>query len=164
MNVKNIMMLLLLALLSCDSVFTAPDEIYLFRHSEKSSGENPSLTEQGEKRAQSLISLLEKYNKVQLFSSNYKRTLQTIAPLEKYFKTKTEVYNASDLIALQNTLLDLDGVVIVIGHSNTTPKLAELLSGDNVEPMHETDFTRYFLLNKNNETHKYDVSDLTMNF
>ncbi|MBH0056387.1 histidine phosphatase family protein [Pseudoalteromonas sp. SWXJZ94C] len=169
MNVKNkitTLFLVFFTLFSCKFAFASPDEIYLFRHSEKQSGKNPSLTEQGKIRANNLVLLFKKYKNVHVFSSNYNRTLQTAQPLAKHFNTSVNIYNASELTALKSKLFTLDGVVVVIGHSNTTPVFAELLSSEKVSLMAETDFTRYFLLKSNldKSSNQYSVSELTMDF
>ncbi|KAA1154632.1 histidine phosphatase family protein [Pseudoalteromonas sp. FUC4] len=151
---------------NCSLVFAAPDEVYLFRHSEKLTGKNPALSEKGKARANNLVTLFKEYQNIHLFSSNYKRTLQTAAPLQAHFNTKINVYNAGELSDLKNELLKLKGVVVVIGHSNTTPQLAELLSNEKVPAMSETQFTQYFILHNkptNNGT-DYDVTHHTMSF
>jgi broad specificity phosphatase PhoE len=103
---------------------------------------------------------------VAVFSSDYNRTLETAAPVSKHFNTHINVYDASDLMAFKSKLLSLEGTVIVVGHSNTTPALAELLSNKKVTPMTEVDFRRYFLLDKSlgNKTDGYNVNELTMRF
>lgn len=62
--------------------------------------------------------------------------------------------------------MSLNGVVAVIGHSNTTPELATLLSSEKIEPMSEMQFSRYFLLSKkkHHAEIKYLLKDLEMNF
>ena len=137
-----------LVLLVCHPAFSAPEQLYLFRHSEKQTGSNPYLTEQGQARAEYLVSLVNIYPHITLYSSNYNRTLSTAAPLAAYFNIKTITYNAADLTALKNQLLAQDGVVVVIGHSNTTPQLASLLSNQAIENMDEEQYGHYYLLNK----------------
>ena len=76
------------------------------------------------------------------------------------------MYNAGELSDLKNELLKLKGVVVVIGHSNTTPQLAELLSNEKVPAMSETQFTQYFILHKKPSSNgsEYDVTHHKMSF
>ena len=48
-----------LLLLLCHSAFSAPEQLYLFRHSEKQTGNDPFLTERGQVRAEHLVSLVK---------------------------------------------------------------------------------------------------------
>ena len=137
-----------LLLLACHPAFSAPEQLYLFRHSEKQIGSNQYLTEQGQARAEYLVSLVNIYQHITLYSSNYNRTLSTAAPLAAYFNIKTITYNAADLTALKNQLLAQDGVVVVIGHSNTTPQLASLLSNQTIENMDEGQYGHYYSLSR----------------
>lgn len=167
MNNKIILAITFLVMsFNCSLVFAAPDEIYLFRHSEKLTGKNPALSEVGKARANNLVTLFKEHQNIHIFSSNYKRTLQTAAPLQAHFNTKINVYNAGKLSDLKNELLKLKGVVVVIGHSNTTPQLAELLSNEKVPAMSETQFSQYFILNKKRSSNgsEYDVTHHKMSF
>jgi len=167
MKVKyGVFILLCVVLFNSQYVFSAPEKIYLFRHSEKLAGKNPALTQQGYKRAEQLVTLFKQFDKVHVFSSNYKRTLQTAGPLAAHFGSEIKIYNARDLADLKNQIVSLNGVVAVIGHSNTTPELATLLSNEEIEPMSEMQFSRYFLLSKkkHHAEIKYLLKDLEMNF
>ncbi|WMS95317.1 histidine phosphatase family protein [Pseudoalteromonas sp. HL-AS2] len=167
---KRLLILALLVMVfNSQFVFAAPDKIYLFRHSEKQAGKNPSLTVLGAQRAQYLVQLIKQHKNVQLFSSNYKRTLQTAAPMAAYLSTTVKMYDAADLASLESKLLKLQGVVIVVGHSNTTPELTALLSKGTVSAMSEDEFSRYYILDKirdkaPKDAPQYRVSELTMDF
>ncbi|MBE0421709.1 SixA phosphatase family protein [Pseudoalteromonas nigrifaciens] len=167
---KRLLILVLLVMVfNSQFVFAAPDKIYLFRHSEKQAGKTPSLTVLGAQRAQYLLQLVKQHKNVQLFSSNYKRTLQTAAPMATYFNTAVKMYDAGDLASFKSNLLKLQGVVIVVGHSNTTPELTALLSNGGINAMSEDEFSRYYILDKiRDKTPKdapqYRVSELTMDF
>ena len=166
MNKIKLVITCLVILSNSSLAFAAPDKIYLFRHSEKLTGKNPALSEEGKARANNLVTFFKEYQNIHIFSSNYKRTLQTAAPLQTYFNTDVNVYNAGELSDLKNELLKLKGVVVVIGHSNTTPQLAELLSNEKVPAMSETQFTQYFILNKKPSSNgsEYDVTHHKMSF
>lgn len=155
--------LLWLVLINCQVAFAAPEHIYLFRHSEKQAGENPYLTDKGQARADHLVSILKAHPHITLYSSNYNRTKSTAAPLAEHFNINPHIYNASDLATLKNQLLNHQGVVVVIGHSNTTPQLASLLSEQTIETMDEKDFSHFYLVSKLKEG-GYKANMLTMDF
>jgi 2,3-bisphosphoglycerate-dependent phosphoglycerate mutase len=153
---------LLINVMFSASAYAAPEQIYLFRHGEKQTGSNPALTAQGAARAEHLVTLLQPHAAIELFSSNYIRTLATAAPLAEHFNTAVEVYDARDLVALKAQLLTLQGVVVVIGHSNTTPQLAALLAKSDVALMSEQQYSLYYLLSKQRDTENYAIKALTM--
>ena len=64
---------------------------------------------------------------------------------------------------MKKQLLAQNGVVVVIGHSNTTPQLASLLSNQAIESMDESQYGHYYLVSKL-ENNSYEVKTLTMGF
>ena len=57
------------------------------------------------------------------------------------------LYDPRDLPALAAQLREEGGRHLVVGHSNTTPPLAEELGGDGGEPIYEpTEYDRLYLL------------------
>lgn len=107
----------------------ATHQVFLVRHAEKQSGENPSLTEAGEQRAEMLAGLLSDEGITHIHSTDYKRTLETAAPLAAQTGIEITLYDPRDLEAFADELAATQGVHLVVGHSNTTPQLAEALGG-----------------------------------
>ena len=102
----------------------ADTHIYLVRHAEKivSEGVNdPELTPIGLFRADNIAKQLSSVGVTQIFSTEYKRTMQTAKPLADYQSIKITPYDASDLEAFAEQLKQIQGTVLVVGHSNTTP-------------------------------------------
>lgn len=150
-------------MLFCTSfAHAAPDSIYLFRHSEKEKGNNPHLTEAGKHRADQLSSLFENNKPVALFSTNYNRTIETANALAKDLGVEVQVYNPRDLAQFSEQVLTMNGTIIIVGHSNTSVELAALFSELKVDKMHESEFSRYFLLQRTGQN--FHLSDLKMNF
>jgi phosphohistidine phosphatase SixA len=145
--IRGLFILGLLGLVTSYSAIAAPEYIYLFRHAEKQAGEDPSLSPQGLERAEKLPSFVENYN-VTVYSSNYNRTKQTAAPISKHFNTPIHIYNVRDLESLKDKILASEGFVVVIGHSNTTPNLASLITNKALKPMGEGDFSHYYFLRR----------------
>lgn len=152
----------LLLTLVATTVTAAPEKIMLFRHGEKAAGKNPHLTSVGKRRAAHLVSLIKADEKVTIFSSDYNRTKETAADLVRAFDKPAIIYDARDLKRLKAQVMALTGTVVIIGHSNTTPNLAELLSNDKVAAMPETQFNRYFVLERQQQGYK--LSERLMTF
>lgn len=126
MTMKN-WILASFALLFTTQVLAA--DIVLFRHAEKQTGDDPELTAQGHERAKRLAVLLAPLNPTALYTTQYRRTIQTITPLANTTRLKLEYYDPRTLEELAQQLKALEGVVMVAGHSNTTPELLKILSG-----------------------------------
>lgn len=128
---------------------TQTQTYYLLRHAEKQKGDDPELTEAGHARAALVKDMLADKGITHIHSSNYRRTLQTAAPLAKSTGLEVMIYDPRDLPAMAVKLKSMPGVHLVVGHSNTTPQLAALMTGDPVEPMPETEYTRFTQVNLN---------------
>ena len=162
LNTKYVFICSLLLSVVATEVAAEPDKIMLFRHGEKAAGKNPHLTSVGKRRAAHLVSLIKADEKVTIFSSDYNRTKETAADLVLAFNKPPIIYDARYLEKLKAPVLALNGTVVVIGHSNTTPNLAQRLSGEKVSPMPETQFNRYFVLER--EQRSYKLSERLMKF
>lgn len=117
--------------------------IYLVRHAEKqlpAAGEtlrDPDLTEAGQARAQHLAHVLGAVGITHIFSSDYRRTRQTAAPLAEATGLPVALYNPRDLTTFARQLRQTPGRHLVVGHSNTTPPLVALLGGEAGPPIEE---------------------------
>ncbi|GAA0858563.1 phosphoglycerate mutase family protein [Aliiglaciecola litoralis] len=121
-------------------------ELYLVRHFEKQAdSKNPSLTEQGMARAQSLATLLADKDIQHIFSTDYKRTQQTAQPLSKQLGINITSYSPRDLNGFASQLLNTKQTSLIVGHSNTTPELLALLGGD-AKPIAEDQYGELFIL------------------
>ena len=114
--------------------------IYLVRHAEKDEGKDPALTKKGEQRAQQLAYLLEQTNITHIYSTQYKRTIQTAQPLIDKTGLNIKYYDPRQLQEFALKLKTVQGSILVVGHSNTTPQLVELLSGQEVKALTEADY------------------------
>ena len=106
--------------------------VYLTRHYEKTDQPKPSLTTNGKKRAKALAEYLSDKSLQTIYSTDYKRTLETSRPLSEQTGIKISLYPANDLSALAEKLRNNSNNVLVVGHSNTTPRLIELMGGPSV--------------------------------
>ena len=99
--------------------------VYLVRHAEKDNSDvnakDPQLTGMGLQRASDLDKLLADKSVVAVFSTNYKRTMQTAAPLLTRIGKAVTIYEPSETKMLANKILtEYNGkTVLIVGHSNT---------------------------------------------
>ena len=114
--------------------------VYLVRHAEKdtSIAGNPPLTAEGEVRAQSLAEILKSTRIDEIYSTMYTRTLFTAGPTSESKGLDVLPYNGGDLPALVEKInASKSKSFLVVGHSNTTPTLAGLLSNQELEGFDE---------------------------
>ena len=142
--------LFLLAFLLSPYLHAMPEQIFLLRHSEKQSGSNPSLSKEGKQRATRIAQFIAPYQPVHLFSTNYKRTQQTIEPLSEVTKLDVMSYDPKRLAALAQKIQKLEGTVVVVGHSNTTPTLLKFIAGYKVR-ITEDVYNKVFELRRHND-------------
>ncbi len=120
---------------------------YVVRHAEKvveEGNSDPGLTDQGHERARHVAHMLAAKGVTRILSSDFRRTRDTARPLAELTGIEVELYDPRDLEGLAGKLKAMTGVIAVIGHSNTTPELAALLSGTAVEPMDESVYDRFY--------------------
>lgn len=107
--------------------------LYLIRHAEKDrsdpSDKNPPLTPEGQKRALKWAEVFKEANLKAVYSTNYKRTLQTAEPSAKQNGLKIEVYDPYTLNFEELKEKHNGGSILIVGHSNTTPMLVNKLLG-----------------------------------
>lgn len=131
----------------------APTVIYLVRHAEKMDAENsadpknPHLSDDGVRRASALVPLLADAGVTAIYSTDFRRTIQTVDPLAEHLGLEIETYDPGDLTGFARMLRSSPGRIVVSGHSNTTPALVELLGGEPGSPIDEADeYDRLYIL------------------
>lgn len=117
--------------------------LYLVRHAETApppDGSDPSdpiLRDAGLVRARALAHVLADEPVGTVFSTDYRRTRETAGPVADAHDLEITIYDARDLEAFAHRLREMGGRHVVVGHSNTTPALAEALGGDPGPPIEE---------------------------
>lgn len=113
------------------SAASAPRTVILVRHAEKGADDprDPALSELGRERAQDLARLLARSGARRLVVSEYRRTRETLEPLAATLGLELESVPARELEDLAKSLAATPPgeTVVVAGHSNTVPALAERL-------------------------------------
>ena len=115
-----------------------PLKVFLVRHAEKvDQSRDPDLSEAGYRRAATLADMLRSANIEHVHSSDYMRTRKTAAPIAELFGLEVRLYDPRTLPSFAEQLKEEGGIHLVVGHSNTTPALTELLGGEPGEPIEE---------------------------
>lgn len=122
---------------------------FLVRHAEKQKGvKDPGLTEAGLARSAKLAALFGGLQIDQIMSTDYNRTKATVAPLAKAKKINVQSYDPSTQKDLFTDLTVFNKQnVVVVGHSNTIPKLANILIGKEViETYPESEYSQLIII------------------
>lgn len=130
---RILLLLLLVVQVEADAQDQKITTFILVRHAEKASdGKDPELSQAGAERAQRLAALLKNSKISALYSTKYKRTQNTISPISKEKNLTINDYESMTIDALQKIVNEnVGGTVLVAGHSNTVPQMANTLLGKN---------------------------------
>lgn len=162
-NLKFLLIVLTVLLSGCQLSIKerSPQEVkgpllvFLVRHAEKAEDSmemDSRLTEEGTHRAVELARILADAEIDFVHSSDYIRTRNTAAPLAELLELEIELYDTSDLHKLADTIKARGGRHLVVGHSNTTPILVEILGGQPGLPIVEaTEYDRLYILSITND-------------
>lgn len=132
--------------------------IYLVRHAEKASGQDPHLTIVGRARSEILAAELADANLSAIYSTDTNRTRETAAPTANAYGLTVLPYDASNLDTFANMLRATPGNILVVGHSNTTPALVKALGGKPGTPIVEaTEYDRLYVLTANGRRYRTEL-------
>lgn len=141
--------------------------IILLRHAEKDVSPsadkvNPELTLEGKQRAQNLVKKINKYKATAIYSSDYIRTKLTVAPLAEKRKLTVQIYDPRKLDELAEMIMQGKfKSVVVVGHNNTTPAMANLLiKQEKYQTLPETEYRKIWLIKiKKNDNKPNKIED-----
>lgn len=122
----------------------------LVRHAETTGiGSDPALSPAGVERANALARALNNVTLSAVYSTNFKRTQQTAEAVAADQTLLIDPYDPFDLDPfVDGVLKDFEGeVILVVGHSNTTPALLNVLTGtNNYQNLPETEYDNMYLV------------------
>ena len=103
--------------------------IILVRHAEKvDASQDPDLSAEGKQRADRLAKIVKQYKPGAVYSTDFKRTRDTVGPAATRRNLKIQTYDAKKPDALIDEIMKSKTKrFLVAGHSNTIPGLANLL-------------------------------------
>jgi phosphohistidine phosphatase SixA len=135
--------------------------IFLVRHAEKASQDDAALlNDRGRKRAQCLAHTLADAGINAIFVTEAVRTQQTAEPLAQQLHLRPIVLGAEDVsAAVQKIRSNPANITLVVAHSNTLPKIIELLGGGIISPVVEDEYDRLFVFHTLGD-HRGDVEML----
>jgi len=117
----------------------------LLRHAEKDltqSTNDPDLSTEGKERAIKLVSMFKQSDVHAVYSTDYKRTRQTVEPLATARVLTIQLYDARKNSDIDTMLQKHAGQTIVVsGHSNTVPSFVNYLIGEmKYQPMGDGEY------------------------
>ncbi|MDF1870472.1 MAG: histidine phosphatase family protein [Phycisphaerales bacterium] len=128
------------------------DVVYIIRHADTQSGNNPDLSAEGVARVQSLVNILQDEQLSAVYVTNTGRSIQTGTPLAIADGISTTVYSPFDADGVAQTITSIPGsnATLVVAHSNTVPLMITALGGPLIEDLEETEFDRLFAVTLSN--------------
>ncbi len=119
--------------------------VILIRHAERHpAGNDPSLSPAGKRRAQLLVKMLDRTGVTAIFTSAFKRTKETAAPLVAKLAVTARPID-EDMGRAKAQILAAGACVLVVGHSDTVPAFIAALGGPAVT-IEDEEFDRMFVL------------------
>ena len=94
--------------------------------------QNPDLSETGLKRASLWNNIFSEVDFDEIYSTEYKRTIQTASPTATAKKIQVKLYNPKTLNIESFKKETLGKKVLIVGHSNTTPKFVNQMINQNL--------------------------------
>jgi broad specificity phosphatase PhoE len=127
-----------------------PELVILVRHAERAAepAGDPALTPAGEQRAAALAHALAGLRVNAILTTKYRRTRDTAAPLAKTLGIQPQIIDVQSghVQALAAAVRAQNGVVLVVGHSNTVTAVLAALGGPTLADLCETSFHHVFVL------------------
>ncbi len=127
--------------------------VFLVRHAERAdigmasqAGADPDLSAAGHARAGRLADILRDAGVQQIFTTEYRRTKQTGAPLAEKLNLQPVVITSKEVDTLIERLRAAKGSSLVIGHSNTMPQIAKALGVSPSISLGEEDYSDLFVI------------------
>jgi broad specificity phosphatase PhoE len=125
----------------------AQTSIFIVRHAEKAdSTKDTDLSEAGRARAEALAKILRDANITAIYTTEFKRTQETAAPLAKALGIDPTNLAAKDTDALVAKLRDSHGNALVVGHGDTIPNLIKALGLSEPISIAENDYGNLFVV------------------
>lgn len=148
--------------------------VILLRHAEKDKAEeeyslDPNLSAEGRERAEKLVSVIGGYKPDAIFSSSFRRTRATVAPLASRgeYRMMAQYYNHRNLKEIADLVMQGKFQrIVVVGHNNTTPALANLLIGqEKYKPLDESEYDKIWVIKiKRNKNKPNEIEERVIQY
>ena len=111
---------------------------------------DPPLNSRGQERAASLIQKFKRYKISKIYSTNFNRTKSTLLPLANAIGLSINDYDPKQLKAFAEELqlpANNSKTILIVGHSNTSPKLVNMLLGKDVyKDLDDSVYNQYWIV------------------
>ena len=136
-------------------------KLFLVRHAEKvDQSQQSALTELGERRALAIAEILEPEPLKYIYATPFNRAMLTAEPAADFHQLSVAQYDGNTLQEFAEQLRQLEGVALVVGHSNTTPILVNHLVGTDFQSLDENIYDRVYVVTIDGE----GIAQLEMRF
>ena len=133
----------------------AQQVVFVARHAERADagttsgsmmGTDPDLSETGRARADALAAMLKDANITAIFTTEFKRTQATAAPLAKVLGITPTVIGSREHAKLVAAIKAASGNVLVVGHSNTVPAIIKDLGVEAAVTVGDSEYDNLFVV------------------
>ncbi len=106
---------------------------YFVRHAEKAdNSQNPNLSASGLERAALWNKIFSEVSFDEIYSTEYKRTIQTASPTATAQNIQIKLYNPKNIAIESFKKETLGKKVLIVGHSNSIPKFVNQIINQNL--------------------------------
>src|SRR6266576_5099718 len=125
------------------SMAAAQPVVVIVRHAEKATNgrKDPDLSSAGRARADALARILKNSGITAIFTSEFKRTQESAAPIATSTHLTPTVVAAKDTAALVAKLHQLNGNALVVAHGDTIPDIVKALGVNTVINVPDTHYS-----------------------
>jgi len=121
--------------------------VFIVRHAEKADdGKDAELSEAGRARAEALANMLRDSEISAIYTTEFKRTQQTAAPVAKALGLTVTTLPAANQAALVAKLRTSTANSLVVGHGNTIPDVIKSLGISELINISESDYDNLFVV------------------
>ena len=139
------------------SIASAQPVVVIVRHAEKAAngGSDPDLSSAGRARADELARILKDSGITAIFTSEFKRTQETAAPIATSIGVTATVVAAKDTAALVAKLHQLSGNALVVGHGDTIPNMIKALGINSPINIPDEDYSELLIVTLGDNPHLF---------
>ena len=138
---------------------------YLIRHAEKDRSnpdeKNPNLTSKGLERANHWAKYFDSIPLNSIYTTSYKRTMQTIDPVSRKKNIEPKIYSPNKINIPNFIETNYGKNILISGHSNTTPDMVNrLIDEKKYEDMLDTDNKSLYVVKLIDSTASVEVRSI----
>lgn len=150
--IKLLLIFLVISATSCSQHNSEEMTVYYFiRHAEKDvsdpANKDPELTDEGRARVERWREVFKEVPFDEIYSSNYKRTVETARPIAEDHELEVQFYNTEKLNDEDFQKNTKGKTVLVVGHSNLNPEFVNyIIEEEKYEDIPETESGSLFIV------------------